>query len=303
MSKVDHLNARVEKLLSRAVQEMLDMVRETVSEYQEKTARTWRENQSLKRRLQELHDHISASNLLDPPSPRQKDTLQEDVQLVSSDKEAVISPPCRFKDCDMSITSVATHSLSPEAASGPNVILQDFENPQANPVVEATAPLSNPAADLPFSENDQKLKVEPPSEDSPEIVSHFQIDTSSRLNPQAGVFPEPGAAHSQTAREETPPDRTGSGCTAFRRNLRKQYFCALCGRTFRHAGDYKKHSRVHTGEKPYGCPVCGKRFSQSSYLTVHLRYHTGEKPFGCSYCGKSFSNSSNMKKHELTHMY
>uniref|UniRef100_A0A672ITR2 C2H2-type domain-containing protein n=1 Tax=Salarias fasciatus TaxID=181472 RepID=A0A672ITR2_SALFA len=149
-------------------------------------------------------------------------------------------------------------------------------------------------------ENDQKLKVEPPSEDSPEIVSHFQIDTSSRLNPQAGVFPEPGAAHSQTAREETPPDRTGSGCTAFRRNLRKQYFCALCGRTFRHAGDYKKHSRVHTGEKPYGCPVCGKRFSQSSYLTVHLRYHTGEKPFGCSYCGKSFSNS-NLKKHKRVH--
>lgn len=86
------------------------------------------------------------------------------------------------------------------------------------------------------------------------------------------------------------------------RNAPKLYCCALCGRTFRHAGDYKKHNRVHTGEKPYCCSVCGKRFSQSGYLTVHLRYHTGEKPFGCSHCGKRFSHSSNMKKHQLTHL-
>uniref|UniRef100_A0A3Q0S0D6 C2H2-type domain-containing protein n=1 Tax=Amphilophus citrinellus TaxID=61819 RepID=A0A3Q0S0D6_AMPCI len=75
-------------------------------------------------------------------------------------------------------------------------------------------------------------------------------------------------------------------------NVRKHYCCSLCGRTFRHAGDYKKHNRVHTGERPYCCSVCGKRFSQSGYLTVHLRYHTGEKPFGCSHCGKSFSHST-----------
>uniref|UniRef100_A0A8C2WXV6 C2H2-type domain-containing protein n=1 Tax=Cyclopterus lumpus TaxID=8103 RepID=A0A8C2WXV6_CYCLU len=93
-----------------------------------------------------------------------------------------------------------------------------------------------------------------------------------------------------------------SDSRAFPRNVRKHYCCSLCGRTFRHAGDYKKHNRVHTGEKPYCCSVCGKRFSQSGYLTVHLRYHTGEKPFGCSHCGKSFSHSSNMKKHQQTHL-
>lgn len=93
---------------------------------------------------------------------------------------------------------------------------------------------------------------------------------------------------------------TGSG--ASQRSIRKNYCCSLCGRTFRHAGDFKKHNRVHTGEKPYCCSVCGKRFSQSGYLTVHLRYHTGEKPFCCSHCGKSFSHSSNMKKHLQTHL-
>ena len=46
------------KLLTVAVQEVLDVVKETVSEYQEKTARTQRENHSLKRRLQELQENL-----------------------------------------------------------------------------------------------------------------------------------------------------------------------------------------------------------------------------------------------------
>uniref|UniRef100_A0A3B4WE98 C2H2-type domain-containing protein n=2 Tax=Seriola lalandi dorsalis TaxID=1841481 RepID=A0A3B4WE98_SERLL len=103
-------------------------------------------------------------------------------------------------------------------------------------------------------------------------------------------------------KQQTNTKAGGSDSAAFQRNMRKHYCCSLCGRTFRHAGDYKKHNRVHTGEKPYCCSVCGKRFSQSGYLTVHLRYHTGEKPFGCSHCGKSFSHSSNMKKHLQTHL-
>lgn len=108
-----------------------------------------------------------------------------------------------------------------------------------------------------------------------------------------------GAAAEKQATSEAGAD---SGPRASQSNVRKHYSCSLCGRTFRHAGDYKKHNRVHTGEKPYCCMVCGKSFSQSGYLTVHLRYHTGEKPFGCSLCGKSFSHSSNMKKHQQTHL-
>lgn len=58
MSKFERLSARVEKLLSKAVQEVLEVVKETVSEYQEKTARTQRENQSLKRRLHVLQEKL-----------------------------------------------------------------------------------------------------------------------------------------------------------------------------------------------------------------------------------------------------
>ncbi|KAJ8284308.1 hypothetical protein COCON_G00031580 [Conger conger] len=63
MSKIERLNARVAKLLTVAVHEVLEVVRETVSEYQEKTARTQRENESLRRRLQELQDKTKRANI------------------------------------------------------------------------------------------------------------------------------------------------------------------------------------------------------------------------------------------------
>ena len=53
MSKIERLNARVTKLLTAAVHEVLEVVKDTVSEYQEKTARTQRENERLQRKLQE----------------------------------------------------------------------------------------------------------------------------------------------------------------------------------------------------------------------------------------------------------
>lgn len=63
MSKLERLNARVAKLLTGAVQEVLEVVKETVSEYQEKTARTQRENESLRRKLQELQDKMTIDSL------------------------------------------------------------------------------------------------------------------------------------------------------------------------------------------------------------------------------------------------
>ena len=62
MAKLERLNARVAKLLTVAVQEVLEVVKETVSEYQDKTARTQRENESLKRRLQELQEENHAKH-------------------------------------------------------------------------------------------------------------------------------------------------------------------------------------------------------------------------------------------------
>ncbi|KAJ8402638.1 hypothetical protein AAFF_G00367210 [Aldrovandia affinis] len=58
MSKIERLNASVAQLLAVAVHEVLDVVGQAVSEYQEETARTQRENESLKRRLRELQEVV-----------------------------------------------------------------------------------------------------------------------------------------------------------------------------------------------------------------------------------------------------
>ncbi|XP_032358408.1 oocyte zinc finger protein XlCOF8.4 [Etheostoma spectabile] len=354
MSKIERLNARVEKLLCKAVQEVLEVVKETVSEYQEKTARTQRENQSLKRRLQELQEKLETNGGVPqiPPAAqqadaaqhlmeqKQKEELEEDIDLVPSDKEiAVICPSYSFEDldCEASIPLLVTPCVSPRATTGPHVGGDDFNSPRALKTETdhgLSAPISNHVVTI--SDNDHKMKSEPTSiEDAVCNTSYFHGDagtsatSSHRPNlepPQAnsGLYSESGLVFyvEQNGIEEPPSQRDNStnrvaekrhttqtstkvgasGSRGFQRNSRKHYCCSLCGRTFRHAGDYKKHNRVHTGEKPYCCSVCGKRFSQSGYLTVHLRYHTGEKPFGCSHCGKSFSHSSNMKKHLQTHL-
>ncbi|XP_076615365.1 uncharacterized protein LOC143338675 isoform X1 [Chaetodon auriga] len=346
MSKIERLNARVEKLLCKAVQEVLEVVKETVSEYQEKTARTQRENQSLKRRLQELQDKfkLEGNGTVPQISPelhlmdqKQKEELEEDIELIPSDKDiAAICPSYSFEDldCDASISSLATPCLSPRTVAAPHFGGGNLNN-QRTVKTETdnglSAPISNRVvAAATISESDPKMKVEPTSdEDAVYTTNHLyddadpSIPSSHRLtleHPQvnSGPYRQSGVVFSldQNGLEEplsqrfgstekqhtTQTTAAGSASKAFQRNVRKHYSCSLCGRTFRHAGDYKKHSRVHTGEKPYCCSVCGKRFSQSGYLTVHLRYHTGEKPFGCSHCGKSFSHSSNMKKHQQTHL-
>ncbi|XP_075949815.1 uncharacterized protein LOC142951853 isoform X2 [Anarhichas minor] len=320
MSKIERLNARVEKLLCKAVQEVLEVVKETVSEYQEKTTRTQRENQILKRRLQELQDKLQLeSNGVVAQTSRASQQYEAELRLMEQ----------KQKEEDIELIR------SDKDIAGPHLSGDDLNNPTAlKTETEKGLSISNHVGSITavtMSEHGHKMKVEPVLDEGAMRTTNYFYDGTSatpshRPNPEpprahSGLYNESGVVlrlaeeplsqrHNDTSCVGAEKPHTAqanakagaSGSRAFPRNVRKHYCCSLCGRTFRHAGDYKKHNRVHTGEKPYCCSVCGKRFSQSGYLTVHLRYHTGEKPFGCSHCGKSFSHSSNMKKHQQTHL-
>lgn len=80
-----------------------------------------------------------------------------------------------------------------------------------------------------------------------------------------------------------------------------QQGCSVCGERFTEQGALKRHTRVHTGERPFGCTVCGERFAEQGILKRHIRVHTGEKPFSCDVCGKGFRQQNTLKRHTNVH--
>ncbi|GAA6092055.1 zinc finger protein with KRAB and SCAN domains 3-like [Tachysurus ichikawai] len=342
MSKVERLNARVSRLLTAAVQEVLEAVRETVSEYQEKTARTQRENERLRRKLQELQEltsnrHTGAEESAvcrnavkrtesDSLTSGTGDVTQKDGEFkleTGSGKDKPNANPvvshavhsssqsC-FEDSELNAQTTASQFSIRTKISVSDYVSHDATPPEQTRIISADFTPS-------------VIKTEAESEEYRDYTSQALIYQTEQMTTQStSCALVPFALNGSLQRLMTEDmeqidavlDSTEargdellnglsyrrSGCGFRMRRAEKRFCCALCGRTFSHAGDFKKHKRVHTGEKPYLCTLCGKRFSQSGYLKIHQRYHTGEKPYTCSTCGKRFSHSSNYKKHQQTHI-
>ncbi|XP_054914093.1 zinc finger and SCAN domain-containing protein 21-like [Poeciliopsis prolifica] len=307
MTKLERLNARVAKLLTEAVQEVLDLVKETVCEYQQRTFRTQRENESLKRQLLELQVRLTKENTAVPsstkPFPEKTDRVdksKQDLSFFQNHPDVTSTEPTLINATDLGVKQ----EQRVDHESGAELCRATSEEVQAMRCAtgELDAASSNMCNSYTGGIQLPAIKMET-EQQQPAGCVDLSCSSSKDPGPQAGaernglVFVDSNLA--PDVRQGFVNGRQISLDHVGRSGL---HLCVVCGKTFSRVANLRIHQRCHTGEKPYGCLQCGRRFSQTGDLKKHKRVHTGEKPYYCSQCGKSFSRGENLKRHQRIHI-
>uniref|UniRef100_A0A663NE64 Zinc finger and BTB domain-containing protein 17 n=1 Tax=Athene cunicularia TaxID=194338 RepID=A0A663NE64_ATHCN len=169
------------------------------------------------------------------------------------------------------------------------------------------------------AEEEEEAKI--PEEEQPRLENGENAEDNESGSTDSG---QENSGETRLLRSGTYSDRTET--KAYGSVTHK---CEDCGKEFTHTGNFKRHIRIHTGEKPfscrecnkafsdpaackahekthsplkpYGCEECGKSYRLISLLNLHKKRHTGEAKYRCDDCGKLFTTSGNLKRHQLVH--
>ncbi|XP_064833603.1 zinc finger and SCAN domain-containing protein 2-like [Oncorhynchus masou masou] len=339
MTKLQYLNVYLTERLMQAAEEILGVVGDTISEYQEEIARTKRENQYLKRHLitpvlrapQPIVSWVSEQQT--PPEQQrceqewssslgQEDTeptqiKEEQGELrTRQEVEQIQGPEADTKEDSITIPLCVKGDCDQEPPQSTH-LLQTVENREKYSLLTNTT---------------GQIKTEPDGEGYGVSLSEPTSD-SPQSQPLSAVNPDCSRTQSENTEsvpdvqrdpERRPEDDTQThSCTQcgavfcelsqLKAHMlshtephsgdtsHRQILCTVCWKSFTSTSYLKVHLCSHNKEKPFHCGVCGKSFSYSGRFREHQRIHTGERPYRCHVCGKRFNRSTHLKTHLRVH--
>ncbi|KAG5854735.1 hypothetical protein ANANG_G00040930 [Anguilla anguilla] len=328
MTKLQLLNAFMTERLMVAVQEILEVVGNTVSEYQQETTRIKRENESLRWKLREVgleaettwgtgaqlaalpvsrgKSHVEqqlgeqewSSSLRQDTEltlTEEKQEITEEHRIRQREEDLVCSQITKSRDCSTSCTP-ELNTQAHETCTAPSV-KNDCDRDSINPsrLFKIQVVNTEEVDSLPNMVSSQ-IKAEPNGVDyrvTEKLTESFSELNSDSVNNANGSGVQGWSASQSEAQEAEETQETDDG--------QRSYCCPECGKSFSHACHLKLHRRIHTGEKPYCCTECGKCFNHAGHFKVHQRIHTGEKPYSCLQCGKCFKQIGHLNVHVRIH--
>ena len=79
------------------------------------------------------------------------------------------------------------------------------------------------------------------------------------------------------------------------------HMCMECGEVLSNSYSLKRHSLIHSGDRPHKCEYCDKRYAHAYLLMHHLNTHAGDRPYRCTECGKDFTSPNTLRRHRGVH--
>ncbi|XP_076154963.1 uncharacterized protein LOC143138354 [Alosa pseudoharengus] len=321
MTKLQLLNSYLTERLGEVVREILDVVEDTVSEYLEETARTRRENDSLRRQLRDAvllaktdlfgpvpADEVSAVRHVEwtptahqdprisPAPPGGGLRLRVEGSEVTA-KEEPMEEPLRCAESESlpgrvqgdALTSDPQIKAEPEEADITVTITTDMLSMTPDSAAHTHTLTHANANGGPAAHTQHTHRITHPSLQPPRTHTHTHTHT------EAGA---PGGSR-RVDGQVSVRSRAERVCVRVAASQAQQ--CGVCGEVCVGHGALEQHQRTASHRRPFGCECCGRRFTQSADLRRHMRTHTGERPHQCHVCHKSFSQIGNLRRHQRTH--